>query len=69
MVHFTSAFYTREEISPFARIIAIADTYYELVSVRPAVEYILAYTGELFDPTLVDMFTKIVPNHRSVEHR
>ena len=35
MVHFTSAFYTREEISPFARIIAIADTYYELVSVRP----------------------------------
>ncbi len=60
----------REQISPFARIIAIADTFYELVSVRPdrpaympheAVEYILAYTGELFDPTLVDLFTKIVP--------
>ena len=61
---------TKEQISPFARIIAIADTFYELVSVRPdrpaympheAVEYILAYTGELFDPTLVDLFTKIVP--------
>ena len=60
----------REQISPFARIIAIADTYYELVSIRPdrpaympheAVEYILAYTGELFDPALVDLFTKIVP--------
>ncbi|MEE8466529.1 MAG: HD domain-containing phosphohydrolase [Dehalococcoidia bacterium] len=61
---------TREQISPFARIIAIADTFYELVSVRPdrpaympheAVEYILAYTGELFDPALVELFTKIVP--------
>ena len=40
---------TREQISPFARIIAIADTFYELVSARPdrpaympreAVEYI-----------------------------
>ena len=62
--------FAREQISPFARIIAIADTFYELVSVRPdrpaympheAVEFILAYTGELFDPALVDLFTKIVP--------
>ena len=61
---------SREQISPFARIIAIADTYYDLVSVksdRPAympheaVEYILAYTGELFDPKLVNLFTRIVP--------
>ena len=61
---------SREQISPFARIIAIADTYYDLVSVKPdrpaympheAVEFILAYTGELFDPKLVSLFTKIVP--------
>jgi HD-GYP domain-containing protein (c-di-GMP phosphodiesterase class II) len=61
---------SREQISPFARIIAIADTFYDLVSVKPdrpaympheAVEYILAYTGELFDPKLVNLFTKIVP--------
>ncbi|NQW23973.1 MAG: HD domain-containing protein [SAR202 cluster bacterium] len=61
---------SREQISPFARIIAIADTFYELVSTRPdrpaympheAVEFILAYSGELFDPRLVDLFTKIVP--------
>lgn len=61
---------SREQISPFARIIAIADTFYDLVSVkadRPAympheaVEYILAYTGELFDPKLVNLFTSIVP--------
>ena len=60
----------REQISPFARIIAIADTFYDLVSVRAdrpaympheAVEFILAYTGELFDPKLVNLFTKIVP--------
>ena len=61
---------TKEQISPFARIIAIADTFYELVSLRAdrppympheAVEFILAYSGELFDPKLVDLFTKIVP--------
>jgi HD-GYP domain-containing protein (c-di-GMP phosphodiesterase class II) len=60
----------REEISPYARLIAIADTYYELVSRRPdrppympheAVEFILAYSGELFDPELVQMFARVVP--------
>ncbi len=59
-----------EEISPYARLIAIADTYYELVSRRPdrpaympheAVEFILAYSGELFDPELVQMFARVVP--------
>ncbi len=58
------------EIAPFARIIAIADTYFELVSKRPdreaympheAVEYILAYSGELFDPELVLLFSRLVP--------
>ena len=58
------------EISHFARIIAIADTYYELVSRRPdrpaympheAVEFILAYSSELFDPELAQLFTRVVP--------
>ncbi len=58
------------DISPFARILAITDTYFELVSVSPdeaaylpheAVEYILAYSGELFDPELVQLFTRLVP--------
>ena len=60
----------QEQISPFARIIAIADIFYELVSKRPdregympheAIEYILAYSGELFDAVLVQLFTKLVP--------
>jgi HD-GYP domain-containing protein (c-di-GMP phosphodiesterase class II) len=58
------------EILHSARIIAIADTYYELVSKRPdrpaympheAVEFILAYNGELFDPELAQLFTRVVP--------
>ena len=58
------------EISPFARIIAIADTYFELVSNRPgkpacmpheAVEFILAGCGELFDPDLTQIFVRLVP--------
>lgn len=59
-----------EDISPFARIIAVADTYYEMVSRMPnrepympheAVEFILAYTGVLFDPELVNIVTRLVP--------
>ena len=59
-----------EAISITARIIAIADTFYELVSLRPdrkpympheAVEYIMAYSGELFDPNLVSIFSRQVP--------
>jgi putative nucleotidyltransferase with HDIG domain len=58
------------EISLFARTIAIADTYYALVSRRPhrreflpheAIEFIMAYSGELFDPELVQLFSKRVP--------
>lgn len=53
-----------------ARILAIADSYYELVSKRPdrpayipneAVEYIMAYSGELFDPEIVQIFARQVP--------
>ena len=59
-----------EDISPFARIIAVADTYYEMVSRIPgsetympheAVEFILAYNGVLFDPELVQIVTRMVP--------
>jgi HD-GYP domain-containing protein (c-di-GMP phosphodiesterase class II) len=59
-----------EEITVFARIIAITDTYYALVSRRPhrreflpheAIEFIMAYGGELFDPELVQLFSKEVP--------
>ena len=58
------------EICPFARIIAIADTYYELVSVQDdraeympheAAEFILAWSGSLFDPEFVKIFSRLVP--------
>jgi HD-GYP domain-containing protein (c-di-GMP phosphodiesterase class II) len=59
-----------KDISLFARIIAITDTYYALVSERPyrkaflpheAIEFVMAYGGELFDPELVQLFSKEVP--------
>ena len=60
----------KSDIPSFARIIGIADSYFELVSRRPnrqglmpheAVEYIMAYSGELFDPKLVEIFARQVP--------
>jgi HD-GYP domain-containing protein (c-di-GMP phosphodiesterase class II) len=60
----------REAISTFARIIAITDTYYALVSRRPhrqsylpheAIEFVMAYSGELFDPELTRLFSRILP--------
>ena len=59
-----------EDISVFARIIAIAGTYHSLVSKHrnqqpftppEAAEYISAYSGELFDPELVQIFMRNVP--------
>jgi HD-GYP domain-containing protein (c-di-GMP phosphodiesterase class II) len=59
-----------QDICLAARIITLADTYYALVSRRPhrqanmpgeAIEFIMAYSGELFDPELVHLFTKLVP--------
>lgn len=59
-----------EGIPVFSRILAITDTYYALVSRRPhrqsylpheAIEFIMAYAGELFDPELVRLFTKLIP--------
>ncbi len=59
-----------EQISLPARILSIADAYYELISEGPnkrafmpheAVEFIMAYSGELFDPRLVQLFARQVP--------
>ncbi len=61
-----------EDISLLARIIAMADTYHSLLSKRPhraafkpheAVEFIVAYSGELFDPHLVQIFARRIPQY------
>lgn len=58
------------DLSLAVRIIAISDSYFELVSERPgrpalmpheAAEFIMAYGGELFDPGFVQMFARNVP--------
>ena len=58
------------DISPFAQVIAIADTYTALLSKRPgrkvfasheAIEYIMAYSGEQFNPDLAQVFVREVP--------
>ena len=61
-----------DEISFFARIIALADTYHALLSKRPhraalkpheAVEFIVAYSGESFDPELTQIFARRTPQY------
>ncbi len=61
-----------DSISRDARILALADTYYALVSRRPhrsankpheALEFIMAYNGELFDPKLVSVFIKLIQTY------
>ena len=60
-----------EEISLFARIIALADTFHALLSKRPhwpafkpheAVEFIVAYSGAMFDPKLAQIFARACPS-------
>jgi len=60
----------REEIPHVARIVAIADVFDALTSVRPykdawpvddAVAYIRSESGKQFDPALVDVFLDCVP--------
>ncbi|GAH75140.1 unnamed protein product, partial [marine sediment metagenome] len=62
------------DINPFAQIIAIADTHTALLSERPgrkmympheAIEYIMAYAGEQFNPELVELFVRQVPCYAS----
>ena len=59
-----------EEISLIARVLGMVDTYYALVSMRPhrkpfmpheAIEFVMAYSMELFDPDLVELFSRKVP--------
>ncbi len=59
-----------ENISIFGRIISIASTFHALVSSRhgqqpfsppEAAEFIVAYSGEYFDPQLVQLFLKNAP--------
>ena len=63
-----------KDISAFAQIIAIADTYTALLSKRPArkmylphqaIEYIMAYAGEQFNPEMADLFVRQVPCYSS----
>lgn len=62
----------KEEISLFARIIALADTFHSLLSKRPhrpaykpheAVEFIVAYSGDKFDPQIAQIFARRVPQY------
>jgi HD-GYP domain-containing protein (c-di-GMP phosphodiesterase class II) len=61
-----------DEISLFARIIALADIYHALLSKRPhreafkpheAAEFIIAYSGDWFDPQLVQIFARKIPQY------
>jgi len=60
------------EISLLARIIAIADVFVDLMAVRPgrgkympheAIEYIMAGSGDQFDPQLVEAFVRQIPSY------
>lgn len=59
-----------DDISTGARIVAVAETYYSLISSRPnheswsrqdAMEYIMAFGGDLFDADVVQAFVRSVP--------
>lgn len=59
-----------DDISLGARIVGVAETYYSLISARPnhepwsrqdAMEYIMAFGGELYDADVVQAFVRAVP--------
>jgi len=63
-----------EAISHFAQIIAIADKYSSFLLVKPGqsrtlsheiIEYIMAYSGEMFKPDLVEVFVRQIPCYPS----
>ena len=62
------------QISRLARIINIADAYIDLMTARPgrnkympheAIEYIMAFGGDQFDPEIVELFVRRVPSYPS----
>jgi HD-GYP domain-containing protein (c-di-GMP phosphodiesterase class II) len=61
-----------KDISYYARIIAIADAFVDLLAERPgrkkcmphdAIEYIMASGGDQFDPQLVETFVRQIPSY------
>ncbi len=63
-----------DEIGRYARIIAVADTYHALLSKRPhrpafkpheAVEFIIAFSGQLFEPEITQLFARRMPQYSS----
>lgn len=63
-----------KDISPYARIISIADAYMDLLTARPgrnkyiaheAIEYVMAFGGDQFDPGIVEKFVRQVPSYPS----
>jgi len=62
------------DIPPHAQMVAIADTFCDLISKKPnrqpfslseAFEYIMAASGQLFDPELVEVFARRIPMYPS----
>jgi HD-GYP domain-containing protein (c-di-GMP phosphodiesterase class II) len=60
------------QISKLARVIAISDAFIDLLAVRPgrnkympheAIEYVMAFGGEQFDPEIVELFVRQVPSY------
>jgi len=60
------------DISKYAQIISIADTFVDLQAMRPtgerymshlAIEYIMANAGDQFSPELVESFVRYVPSY------
>ncbi len=63
-----------DEISRYAQVIAIADTYHAMLSKRPhrpafkpheAVEFVVAFAGQLFEPGLSQLFARRMPQYPS----
>jgi HD-GYP domain-containing protein (c-di-GMP phosphodiesterase class II) len=61
-----------QRISKLARVISISDSFIDLLAVRPgrnkympheAIEYVMAFGGDQFDPEIVELFVRQVPSY------